>query len=210
MAFLETPRFPDHISQGSAGGPMWSTAITTLSGGTEQRNQNWAYPKFKYDVSVGVKDLEDLYEIYAFHMAVGGAANGFRFKDFLDHSSAATFGVAATNLDQVLGTGDGVAMTYQLVKRYTKGALTLVRPIKKPVAGTVVVSVNGVAQGSGWSVDTTTGIVTFSSPPANGHVVRAGFQFDVPVRFESDEFAVSFPDSKYGSASIDLISLAYT
>ena len=38
-----------------------------------------------------------------------------------------------------------------------------VRTITKPVAGTVKVYLDGVEQLSGWSVDTTTGLVTFGT-----------------------------------------------
>ncbi len=49
------------------------------------------------------------------------------------------------------------------------------------------VALDGVEQGSGWSVDTTTGVVTFTTPPANGVAVQAGYEFDVPARFDTDE-----------------------
>jgi uncharacterized protein (TIGR02217 family) len=66
-----------------------------------------------------------------------------------------------------------------------------VRTITKPVAGTVKVYLDGVEQLSGWSVDTTTGLVTFGMPLALGVEVTADFEFDVPMRFDTDQMAVT-------------------
>jgi uncharacterized protein (TIGR02217 family) len=66
-----------------------------------------------------------------------------------------------------------------------------VRTITKPVAGTVKVYLDGAEQLAGWSVDTTTGLVTFGVPPALGVEVTADFEFDVPVRFDTDHMAVT-------------------
>ena len=63
--------------------------------------------------------------------------------------------------------------------------------ITKPVAGTVKVHLDGVEQLSGWSVDTTSGLVTFGMPPAPGVEVTADFEFDVPSRFDTDHMAVT-------------------
>ena len=88
-------------------------------------------------------------------------------------------------------TGDDALTQYQLVKRYRSGSVIEIRTITKPVAGTVKVYVDDVEQLSGWSVDTTTGLVTFSMPPALGVAVAADFEFDVPVRFDTDHMAVT-------------------
>ena len=66
-----------------------------------------------------------------------------------------------------------------------------VRTITKPVAGTVKVYLDGIEQASGWSVDTTTGLVTFGTAPASGVEVTADFDFDVPVRFDTDHMVVT-------------------
>jgi uncharacterized protein (TIGR02217 family) len=59
------------------------------------------------------------------------------------------------------------------------------------VAGTVKVYLEGIEQLSGWSVDTTTGLVTFGTPPAPDVEVTVDFEFDVPVRFDTDHMAVT-------------------
>jgi uncharacterized protein (TIGR02217 family) len=80
---------------------------------------------------------------------------------------------------------------FQLVKHYPSGSVIEVRTITKPVAGTVEVYLDGIEQLSGWSVDTTTGLVTFGTAPPLGVEVTADFEFDVPVRFDTDHMAVT-------------------
>jgi uncharacterized protein (TIGR02217 family) len=114
-----------------------------------------------------------------------------------------------TPLDQAIGTGDGVTATFQLAKTYGATYAPYARPIAKPVAGSVRVAVNGIEQteGSAFSVDTTTGIVTFLAGhiPASGAAIRAGFLFDVPVRFDSDYLEVDL--SAFAAGSVPRIPL---
>ena len=113
-----------------------------------------------------------------------------------------------THQDQLLGTGNGTATAFQLVKRYASGAQSWTRSITRPVAGSVRLALGGVEQLSGWSVDTTTGVVTFGTAPAAGVTVRAGFEFDVPVRFDSDTLDVTLDIERLGSiTSIPLVEI---
>lgn len=205
MAFLETPRFPETISYGSSGGPGYSTTVIKLASGYEKRNVNWAQSRYKYNASFGVNTLDDIEILVAFFHVAQGMANGFRYKDWADYKSGLLGGTLA-DTDQTLGTGDGTITTFQLVKIYTQGN-SRTRTINKPVAGTVIVSLDDVSQGSGWTVDTTTGIVTFSSPPGNNVVVKAGYEFDVPGRFDTDELSTSLDDYNIGSASVPIVEL---
>lgn len=184
MAFFEV-RFPLAVEAGVTGGPMRRTDVVQLASGRSERNQRWWGSLRRWDASSGVRSLADLAELVDFFELAAGRAHGFRLRDWNDWKScAATRAPAAT--DQLLGAGDGSRTAFQLVKRYGKaGFRTWDRPIFKPVAGTVLVSVGGVAQASGWTVDTTTGVVTFATPPASGEV-RAGFEFDCPVHFGTD------------------------
>lgn len=206
MAFHET-RFPDNISRGARGGPERRTQIVELASGDEERNASWADSRRRYDVAYGIRKADDLAAVIAFFEARGGRLYGFRFKDWSDYKSALP-SVAISRTDQSLGTGTGAATQFQLVKRYTSGAQTWTRTITKPVAGTVLVALNGVAQPSGWTVDTTTGIITFTVAPGLGIAVTAGFEFDVPVRFDSEAMDVTLDFERLGSInSIPLIEV---
>jgi uncharacterized protein (TIGR02217 family) len=206
MAFHEV-QFPSDISYGSSGGPRRLTQIVPLRSGFEQRNQIWAHSRRSYDAGLGVRSLDQLATSLAFWEARNGALYGFRWKDWADYKSGLP-SAAVTNADQLLGLGTGALTTFQLLKRYTSGGYEYARPIKKPVTGTVVVSVNSVAQPTGWTVDTTTGIITFTTAPANGHAVRAGFEFDVPVRFDEDSLDISIEGFQAGAIpSIKVIEI---
>lgn len=206
MAFHEI-RFPDSISRGAKGGPERRTRIVELASGDEERNASWANSRRRYDISYGVRRADDLAAVVAFFEARNGRLHAFRFKDWSDYKSCLPSAAPAPT-DQIIGTGNGSTTTFALTKTYASGAQSWARAIIKPVAGTVTVSLNGVAQGSGWSVNTTTGIVTFTIPPTTGAVIRAGFEFDVPVRFDTDELPVTLDIERTGSIpSIPLIEV---
>ena len=197
MAFHEV-RFPDNISRGARGGPERRTQIVELASGDEERNASWANSRRRYDVAYGIRRADDLAAVVAFFEARNGRLHGFRFKDWADNKPALP-SQAITATDQQIGTGTGSLQTFQLAKRYTSGAQTWVRTVAKPVAGTIRVALGMVEQMSGWTVDTTTGVVTFTAAPAGGVIVRAGFEFDVPVRFDSDTLDVTLDFERLGS-----------
>ena len=185
MAFTET-RLPARLAFGSTGGVERRTDVVQLASGFEQRSTPWADGRRRYLVGGGVRAIAEAQALVAFFEAQRGRLYGFRFQDFTDFSSASP-GAAITALDQPIGTGDGAAIVFQLSKTYGAGAGAYVRPIKKPVAGAVQVAIAGAPlEPSAFSVDVTTGLVTLTIAPAAGQAVTAGFQFDVPVRFDAD------------------------
>ena len=208
MSFHEV-RFPDKIGRGARGGPMRRTQIVTLASGLEERNASWAQARRRYDVSYGIRLADDLAEVIAFFEARLGQLYGFRFRDYADYKSCQPSGTPSAQ-DQFLGAGDGTMRHFRLRKWYGDPEYTLGiwRPIYKPVAGTVTVALDGVPVTSGWSVDATTGIVTFDSAPGEGVAVTAGFEFDVPVRFDADIMDVTLDIEQHGTIpSIPLIEL---
>lgn len=198
MAFHEV-RFPANLSFGSVGGPERRTEVVALTNGFEERNTPWAEARRRYDAGVGLRSLDDIAELIAFFEARQGQLHGFRWKDWADYKSARPSVPVACD-DQVIGLGDGVAADFQLVKTYASGAASQLRVIRKPVAGTVRIGLQGdeVQEGVHWAVDTATGVVTFASPPAVGERITAGFEFDVPVRFDTDRIQVSVASFQAG------------
>ncbi len=185
MSFDEV-HFPLRAGYGANGGPTFSTEIVTVQGGHERRNQNWSQARRRFDARPGVTSAAEAALLVAFFHARAGRARGFRLKDWQDYTSARD-GVSAPHWqDQIIGTGDGAKTQFQLVKTYGDGAAAHTRAITKPASGSVRVGVDGTAYETGWSVDLTSGVITFAQAPAHGAVIRAGFAFDVPVRFESD------------------------
>ncbi len=191
-------RFPDNISRGARGGPERRTQIVEMASGDEERNGSWADLRRRYDASYGIRRADDLAAVVAFFEARNGRLHGFRFKDWADYKSCLP-SLAAAPTDQPIGTGNSAVTTFALLKRYTSGAQSWTRAIAKPVAGSIRLALNGGEQMSGWSVDNTTGSVTFGAAPGAGVAITAGFGFDVPVRFDSDTLDVTLDFERLGS-----------
>jgi uncharacterized protein (TIGR02217 family) len=191
MNFHEV-QFPAPLSAGSSGGPERRTEIVTLRNGSEERNTPWRHSRRRYDAGLGVRSLDDLAQVVAFFEARQGQLFGFRWKDWADFKSCAP-SAQPRALDQRIGTGDGVNRAFSLIKTYASGAYAYDRPISKPLGNSVRIAVAGehLTPGADYSVDAARGVVTLISPPTEGAFVTAGFEFDVPVRFDADRIAVS-------------------
>lgn len=178
MSFVEV-QFPTGIAMGATGGAEFSTDVTALYSGHEKRNANWSSARCAWNVAHGVKSKADYENLIAFFRARQGKAIGFRFKDWMDYE------VTGGNI----GTGDGSTTDFQLRKQYNNGSVTVNRTITKPVSGTISIYVDEVEQTetTDYTIDVATGIVTFTSPPANESIITADFEFDVPVRFDTDK-----------------------
>ena len=213
MSSFHDVNFPLSIALDARGGPERRTDIVTLASGKEERNARWKHSRRRYEAGIGVRSLNDLRLVIAFFEERQGQLYAFRYKDPLDYTSAANSGTL-TATDCVIGTGTGVLATFQLVKTYGAGATQYARPITKPIAATVKVSVSGVEQthGTFYNCDAATGLITFTPshvPPLNA-VITAGFQFDVPVRFDTDALDISLRAFKAGDIpSIPLIEVLY-
>jgi uncharacterized protein (TIGR02217 family) len=198
MSFHEV-RFPANLSFGSVGGPERRTEIVTLANGFEERNTPWAHSRRRYDAGVGVRSLDDVETLIAFFEARHGQLFGFRWKDWTDFKSCKPSAGIAFD-DQVIGTGDGDTRSFRLEKLYRSGVHEYRREVRKPVLGSVKAGIAGdeLAEGVHFEVDVATGLVTFADPPDAGAAVTAGFEFDVPVRFDSDRLDLSLKSFSAG------------
>lgn len=190
MAFHETV-FPAALSFGSSGGPERRTEIISLASGFEERNSTWAHARRHYDAGIGLRCLDDLHDLIAFFEARRGMLHGFRWKDWADCKSCAPSATPSAT-DQVIGIGDGETVAFQLRKTYLSGGENYVRPISKPVTSSVKLALAGVPVPSVETiVDKATGQVTFAAPPLEGVEISAGFEFHVPVRFDTDRIEIN-------------------
>ena len=199
MAGFHEVRFPLQYSAASVGGPERRTEIVTLASGAEERNQIWAHSRRKYNVGAAVRTTADIETVLAFFEERRGRLYGFRWRDLFDRKSCA-LSAEPSALDQAIGTGNGTQTAFQLVKRSGSSFAPYSRTITKPVSGTVKVAVAGteLTAGVGFTVATTTGIVTLTSAPTSGQAVTAGFEFDVPVRFDTDVIEVDWAAFRAG------------
>ncbi len=197
-------RLPDLIAMGAIGGPRFLTNVAASPSGFEARTELWTLERGQWDLGYSNRSEEETKTLIAFFNAVGfGRANGFRFKD--RQTADGFMGTA-----EFLGNGNAVLTTFQLRKLYTIAGQTYSRTITKPVAGTVSMTVNGAAT-TAFTVDTTTGLVTFTSAPGNGLPVHAWFEFDVPVRFNTDWLDVTcIEPGLFGWSNVTLVEIRDT
>ena len=183
-------RFPLDVALRGSGGPVRLTEVVTLASGGEHRNGRWADSRRRYDAGFGIRTLDALHAVLGFFEERRGRLYGFRYHDRVDHRSGPP--TRATGpADQWLGTGDGATRAFALAKTYGTGPLPYRRAIAKPVAGSVRVAVAGVERpAAAFACDPATGLVTFADPPQAGASVTAGYEFDVPVRFDADDLTI--------------------
>jgi len=207
MSAFHDVRFPVNIGRGARIGTGRRTQVVELDSGSEERNASWARSRRDFDVSYGIRSADDLQAVVAFFEARNGKLHGFRFKDWSDYKSALP-SKAVLPGDQLLGEGTGALQHFRLRKWYGTGALGYWRIIQRPVTGSLRVALDGVEQPSGWTIDTATGILSFTAAPGAGVEVTAGFEFDVPTRFDTDRIDVTLDFERTGTiTSIPLIEL---
>lgn len=202
-------RFPLPVSFGATGGPERMTEIVTLGSGREERNQRWAMSRRRYDAGTGLRNRHDLQTVVAFFEERRGRLHGFRFRDPLDHSSARANKPVAAD-DQLLGAGDGSTRSFPLIKRYGDEFLPYDRPIVLPVVDSAkniqpLVAVAGVPRVFGSDYLVEDGRIVFFDPPEVGESVTAGFEFDVPVRFDTDTLEINL--SRFDAGLIPSVPL---
>lgn len=190
MSFIES-RLLTRVAYGFTPTPTWNTTAVPLYSGFVSRNAERSLPLYLFTAPyINIQPEHRVLVINAFHAAMG-RLHGFRFKDHTDFEGTT----------EVLGTAVGGAdETMQLIKTYTFGSESVARTIKKPVTGTVSLFEDGSPLAS--SVDTTTGIVTFTSTV--GKVITATYEFDVPVMFMDDDLQISFVEKNAHSAEVNL------
>lgn len=185
-------RFPAALSFGSAGGPERRTEIVSLSNGFEERNSPWAQSRRRYDAGLGMRSLDDLAEVFAFFEARRGQLFGFRWKDWTDFKSCLPSDEFGPR-DQEFSMGDGATKVFPLIKNYRSGEFVYARQISKPIEGRVAVALGGdtLEEGTHYDVDYTTGLISFYEAPPLEASLTAGYEFDVPVRFDTDRIEAS-------------------
>jgi uncharacterized protein (TIGR02217 family) len=200
MSFLETPSFPGKPSYGYVFRPRYQTDIERNGVGDELRTSLWSFPLYDCQVTVGPRMDDEIDELLEFYNAVGGEEVGFRVKNYGEYKSCRPSATPAAT-DQPM-TATGVSNEYQLIKRYTAGAQSRDRPIYKPVSGTVVIAdADGLVDSGEYTVDHTTGLVTFSVAPTGSPTW--GGEFDLKMRFTED-FPIQIIDKRAHSVSFTL------
>lgn len=183
-------RLPDEIDYGTTGGPSFRTHVIRLDSGAEQRVGRWSDAQRSFDLKKTVPEGTQMATLHAFFLARRGKLHTFRHWDKTDFTTASDDRGEPTPFDQDLGVGDGTTKVFQLVKRYTSGPTTIPRNITLPWEGTVRVAVGGVekTEGVDFTVDATTGRVTFMAAPSALADITWGGKYDIVGRFDTDEW----------------------
>lgn len=201
LASFHDVLFPTAVSFGATGGPERRNEIVALTSGREKRNARLSQSRHRYDAGTGVRSLDDLHDVLTFFEARRGSLHAFRFRDPFDGKSCRP-GVAPSAGDQNIGIGDGARKRFALVKVYGLGDDAYRRSIAKPVVSTLRVAVNGIELSApeAFAFEDTSGEVVFADGyvPGNGLAVTCGYEFDVPVRFDSERLEISLKAFKAG------------
>jgi uncharacterized protein (TIGR02217 family) len=174
---FDDTRLPIEVERGAVGGPRFQTSVTVMATGREQRNSDWPTQRGAWEIAYGIQTKTDFATVLAFFYARQGKARGFRFRDWSDYQATS----------EIIGTGTGAQTDFQLIKSYTS-LVTYARKITRPVTGTVAVTVNGVT--AAFTLQPL-GIIRLNVAAPAAQIVRATYEFDVPVRFDTDEFRVA-------------------
>lgn len=203
MIEFHNVRFPYGLAFGTFGGPEFKTEVTILANGHEYRNTPYAHPRRRFEINAGIKTSQQISELNEFFISRKGRLHSFRFKDPFDCLSC-DLNKSPSALDQIIGYGDGVERSFQLIKTYDDQNSP--RLIKKPQEGSVLIAIDGAEVGQPeFFVDLMAGVVTFTTAPALGAEITAGYIFDIVVRFDTDSLDMTLED--YGAGVLQSIPL---
>ena len=182
--------------------------MVALGSGAEERNARWAHSRRRYDAGYGVKTFDALSQVLAFFEERRGRLYGFRWRDRLDHSSA-TPGAVVMPTDQVIGTGDG-ATAVPAEQNLWRALFALSAADRQTGAGSVRVAVAGSRDGRGCRLsprcdDRRRHVSRRAAFRRAAPRSRAGFLFDVPVRFDTDYLELDL--SAFAAGAIPKIPL---
>jgi uncharacterized protein (TIGR02217 family) len=196
-------RLPEGIERGSGFGPSFRNVIQEAISGNEQRFAQWTNCRGVGNLSYGLltssDPLGDFRAILAMFRAHTGSMNPWRFRDWSDYTAT----------DEIFGTGDGAKTSFQLTMTYdpsqillgSPGSLFYVRSIAL-LDGAPTIEIDGVTKTviTDYTISAS-GVVTFTSAPANGKQLTWSGMFDVPVRFDTDQLPVVMNESDLAAIS---------
>ena len=179
MTSYHPERLLDEIERGSQGGPGFYTTIIGSPGGNEQRNQNWEFDIEEWDIRYGIRKAYQLQTVVDHYLGRRGMAFSFPFRNWSDYKS----GPLNDDVPTYIADGDGVTTDFQVVKTYPDNTNPYAKPIWKPVTADFVAYVADVVTAVTHGAD---GIISFAVAPADGAIITALFEYDIPVRYVND------------------------
>lgn len=195
MAFIDA-RILECVAYGFSFGPEFRTTVTELRSGSEARNAEWARFRWRGVAPYQNINPDDYHALLGAFLRAKGMANTFRFKNWMEGAVEG----------QPLGNAPSGTTAVQLVRTYDPfGGSSYQRTVTKPVAGTVTVYQNGVAKAG--SVDTSTGLFTPSTSWSAGQPLTADFEYDIPMRFDSDNLPFNYENFRALSGEAAIVEV---
>lgn len=178
---MSTPRFPTLKGRGwgITRTPIFSTVVQTSDSGNSCRIARYADPIWEWDIPHNYlrSELEETPTLMGFFAGVFGQFQSFLYKDPEDFVA----------IGQPIGTGDGSATQFQLVR--TMGIST--QRIWEPNSSYQPYHVyfnSGVVDPVDYSISPgpNGGLITFVTAPTAGTAITADFGYDWRCRMSSD------------------------
>ena len=190
MSFIDATLL-DQFALGFVSEKTFFTIKVPLYSGRTKRNAERSKPLHRFTAGYDRISRANHNLIKAAYIACLGPVHSFRFKDRSDYQID----------DEIIGTAVGGAdETMQIVKPYSFGTETVTRTITKLITGGTLTEDDVPLS---HTVNLLTGIATFTSTA--GKVIRATYDFDVPVYFNDDALSFSFENLVAHSTDVVLV-----
>lgn len=172
--------FPEGVSYGMKGGPIFKTDVVEADSAFDQRNQRWASPRWGWEAPHGPRTKTQQIELRNFFILRRGRFGSFLFKDWGDYTSEG---------QQLIGVGDDSTQVFQLVKTYTNAgeSESFIKTIKYPKEGSIKIYLDGVELPplNNWE-HVENGLIQLEEPPPAGVEVTAEYEFYFLANFQED------------------------
>lgn len=192
MAFHEI-RLDKDISYGSLAGVEYNTVVQELPNLTESRQSFTSLGRKSWKIIKENLSREEMFSLMSFFRARKGKEYGFRLLDLPNNDYLAVDEQIYTLIDNT---------HLQLVRTYPDAINAEIVKVTKPILVSDITaqypditlkrSTTGISgtytaySNSNWTIDRTTGIITFTSGSQAGNYFRWSGCFDWPVRFDVD------------------------
>jgi hypothetical protein len=174
--------------------PEWSTLISDVDVGGEQRRQKWLFAKYNVRFKCPRLSATQMQTVWDFYAASKGAHGAFYFFD-----PAPLIGITTSYKALYVGYGDETTSIFDLPGKSTSNR---------------TLYINGTTQSSGFSYLTGGGSdgsdrVSFTSAPADGDIITVDFtgRLRVRCRFRDDRLPRELFIRKLFNFGIDLKGL---
>lgn len=169
----------------------------------QQRRQTLHRPFYTFDLDSEnltqsqTDTLNDFFIAHEFQEGSGGD-DAFLLKDPEDNERT----------DESLGTGDGSEKEFTIKATYSYGSKSVTVLQGHTIPGSETIYLNGSpVSTSDYTIDNTTGLVTFDTAPGNGVQVNADYQFRRKCIFNDQNLDFDIPNAVTRDVSYQIVEV---